>query len=280
MWLAIVMVVFVPLERFFAVQPQRVFRKSFLPDLAYYFLNNLFPKLLLIPPIAVVAWLLHFLIPGEFHARVAGLPAWIRFVGALMVAEIGFYWGHRWSHEIPFLWRFHSIHHSAEEMDWLVSTRGHPVDVVFTRLCGFVPLYVLGLSQTAARSIDPVLLLVIFTGVLWGFFIHSNLKWRFGPLEWVVSTPGFHHWHHTYSGPINKNYAPLLPFVDVLFGTHLWQSRRWPERYGAMSEVPSSLAEQLLDPLLPPYHSVPPVPSQPRMGAGEGLATAGGEPPR
>ena len=63
-----------------------------------------------------------------------------------MAGEIGYYWGHRWSHEIPFLWRFHSIHHSAEEIDFLVNTRAHPFDMVFGRFCGLVPMYVLGLG--------------------------------------------------------------------------------------------------------------------------------------
>ena len=257
-WLVITIIVFVPLERIFPLHPQKILRKGFLTDLGYYFLNNLFPKLLLIPPTAVLAWSLHFVIPAGFHAGVAAQPMWLRVLGAMLVGEIGFYWGHRWSHEIPFLWRFHAIHHSAEEMDWLVGSRAHPFDFVFTRLCGFVPMYVLGLSQPTARSIDVVTFLVILISTLWGFFVHSNLKWRFGPLEWLVATPGFHHWHHTYSGPINKNYAPLLPFIDVLFRTHYWQARQWPERYGTEREVPSSLLAQLVDPLMPPFHTTAP----------------------
>jgi sterol desaturase/sphingolipid hydroxylase (fatty acid hydroxylase superfamily) len=258
-WLGIVMVVLVPLERLFPLHPQKIFRKGFLTDLGYYFLNNIAPKLLLIPPIALLAWVLHFLVPAGFHAQVAAQPVWLRVLGALVVGEIGFYWGHRWSHEIPFLWRFHAIHHSAEEMDWLVGSRAHPLDFVFTRLCGFIPMYVLGLSQPTARnSIDVVTFLVIFISTLWGFFVHSNLKWRFGPLEWLVSTPAFHHWHHTYDGPINKNYAPLLPFIDVLFRTHYRQGRQWPERYGTEREVPQGLLAQLVDPLMPPFRTTSP----------------------
>jgi len=49
---------------------------------------------------------------------------------------------------------------------------------VFTRLCGLIPMYVLGLAQPAVRSLDVVPLLVILTATMWGFFIHSNLNWR------------------------------------------------------------------------------------------------------
>ena len=150
-WLVLLMAIFVPLERVFALHRQNVFRLGFACDLGYYFLSSMLPKLLLIVPMAAIGWVLHFVVPGGLQARAAALPLGMRFGAALVVGEIGFYWGHRWSHEIPFLWRFHAIHHSAEEMDWLVNTRAHPVDMVFTRLCGFIPLYVVGLAQPTAR---------------------------------------------------------------------------------------------------------------------------------
>ena len=131
-----------------------------------------------------------------------------------MAGEVGYYWGHRLSHEIPFLWDFHAIHHSAEEVDFLVNSRAHPVDLVFGRFCALAPLYALGLgSRSGARgSLVPVL--VTLMGLVWGFFIHANLRWRFGPLEWLVTTPAFHHWHHTRTGPINRNYSSTLPWLD------------------------------------------------------------------
>jgi sterol desaturase/sphingolipid hydroxylase (fatty acid hydroxylase superfamily) len=50
-----------------------------------------------------------------------------------------------------------------------------------------------------------------------GFFIHANVGWRFGQLEWIISTPHFH--HYTQEDHINRNYASMLPIMDVLFGT-------------------------------------------------------------
>ena len=93
--------------------------------------------------------------------------------------------------------------------------------------------------------------LLVFAGIIWGFMIHANVRWRFGPLEWLVSTPAFHHWHHTLAQPRDRNYASMLPFIDRIFGTH-YLPKQWPSAYGIDATLPSSLAGQLLYPLRPP----------------------------
>lgn len=250
-WLVLLTIVFVPLERVFARRPQKVFRKAWLQDFGWYFLGGLLPSRLLIPAMAAIGTALHFAIPSGLHARAAAMPLAARLAASLIVGELGFYWGHRWSHEIPFFWRFHAVHHSAEEMDWLVNTRAHPVDLVFTRLCGFIPMYALGLTQPMSSRLDMVPLAVILTSTIWGFFIHANLNWRLGPLEWLIATPAFHHWHHTYKAPLNRNFSPMLPWVDRLFGTYYVPKAEWPSRYGTETAVDSGIAGQLLQPLLP-----------------------------
>ncbi|HXE08554.1 MAG TPA: sterol desaturase family protein [Acidobacteriaceae bacterium] len=250
-WLVILSVVFTPLERLFALRPKKLFRKAILTDIGYYFLNSLVPGFLLGFPVAAIAWSVHHFVPAGYLAFVAHMPLWARLTGAMVVGEIGSYWGHRWSHEIPLLWRFHSIHHSAEEMDFLVSSRAHPVDLVFTRICELTPMYVLGLTATGGLQGTWIPIVVILIGQFWGFFIHANLNWRFGPLEWFISTPPFHHWHHTNDGPeyINKNYAPMLPWVDKLFGTFFNPKER-PERYGIEQPISPVLFDQLVHPFL------------------------------
>src|SRR5262249_51602624 len=161
----------------------------------------------------------HRVIPGGFLETMAALPLWARVSLGLVVGEIGYYWGHRLCHEVPFLWRFHAIHHSAEELDFLVNTRAHPFDLAFGRFCRLVPVSLLGLAGPAVAGGTEVAVVVALIGVVWGFFIHANLRWRFGPLEWLISTPMFHHWHHTRSGPINRNYASTLPWLDWIFGS-------------------------------------------------------------
>ncbi len=120
--------------------------------------------------------------------------------------------------------------------------------MVFTRLCGLVPIYVLGLTRVAPGHADLGPVLLVLLGTVWGFFIHANLRWRLGPLEWLVATPAFHHWHHTNDTNRDHNYATLLPVIDRLFGTLHLPVKHWPPVYGIDAAIPTGLAGQLLNP--------------------------------
>ena len=246
-WLAIFSVIFVPLERLCPLHPQRVFRNQIAVDLGYYFLIGLTAGLVLAAPLAVIAYAARHLVPNAVLATIATWPIWLRASAAMVVGEIGYYWGHRLSHEVPFLWRFHAIHHSAKQIDFLVSTRAHPVDFVFTRICMLTPLYALGLVGTVHVTDGAIAMTVLLAGVVWGYFVHANLRWRLGPLEWIIATPGFHHWHHTYGLRRNCNYASMLPWIDRLFGSH-YLPKVWPSRYGIPEPMAASLAGQLVQP--------------------------------
>ncbi|MBS1830930.1 MAG: sterol desaturase family protein [Acidobacteria bacterium] len=230
------MAIFMPLERLFPLHPQRNMRSRLGSGIIYYFLNNLLPKLLLTMPLLLLTGLAHRLVPLGFYQHTESWPWYVRLSLALVIGEIGAYWGHRWSHQVPFLWQFHVLHHEPEEVNWLVHTRAHPVDMVFTRFCGLAPVYLLGLAQPQGHNVDLVPALLSIIGSIWGFFIHADIGWRLGPLEWVIASPAFHHWHHTNDGQefVNKNFSPLLPWVDSLFGT-LYLPNSWPTKYGVDS---------------------------------------------
>jgi sterol desaturase/sphingolipid hydroxylase (fatty acid hydroxylase superfamily) len=257
--LLLVVAIFVPLERLFALRRQKVLRAGMLTDLAYYVIGGFVPKLLLVIPLSLLAWVIHAALPSPFYAMMGGLPLALRLPVAFVVGEIGYYWAHRAMHAVPFLWRCHAVHHSAEEMDWLVNVRGHPLDIFLGRLGGLLPIYLLGLAQPAAGTADAVPVLVALVGSLWGFFVHANLRFRFGWLEWLVATPAFHHWHHTNDGPevVDKNFAAMLPVIDRLFGTfHLPRAR--PARYGIDDALPADLVGQLLHPVWHERRVTPP----------------------
>ncbi|NYE62238.1 sterol desaturase/sphingolipid hydroxylase (fatty acid hydroxylase superfamily) [Duganella sp. 1224] len=249
LWLMVLTIIFVPLERWFGVRHAPRPRRELVHDLVYYVISSLMPVFVLSVITALLAVAARRLVPDALIAALQTLPQWARLALAFLVAETGFYWGHRLSHELPWLWRFHALHHRTEQMGFLANTRTHPVDMVVTRLFGLVPLYLLGLaSPSVAGSGAPVVLLVV--GTLWGFFIHANLRWRLGPLEWLVSTPAFHHWHHTRHDHIDRNYASTLPFLDRVFGSH-YLPKHWPAEYGTDTPHAVTISGQLLDPLLP-----------------------------
>jgi sterol desaturase/sphingolipid hydroxylase (fatty acid hydroxylase superfamily) len=250
--LILLAVLLVPLERVFALRPQKTLREGFASDIGYYFLSSLLPNRMLALPIALLAFGLQRLGLLPFHMWVSGLPLGLRFAASMLVAEIGFYWGHRWMHQSALLWRFHAVHHSPSRMDWLVNTHAHPVDLVFIRLCGYVPLYLVGLARVAGNRIDWAPLLVALVGSMWGYFIHANLRFRFGWIEHIVATPAFHHWHHDKAGSSqgHTNYAPMLPWVDHLFGTFHRDRTNWPASYGIAEKTADGLFAQLRQPFL------------------------------
>lgn len=236
-WFVILFLVFLPLERFYPRHPQKIIRKGYWQDVLYYFMNGVLPKLLLVIPLSLLASFLHRYGSGALYQWAANLSMGHRLILALVVGDFGAYWGHRWSHQWPILWSFHSVHHSATEMDWLVNSKAHPFDMVFTRFCGLVPMYILGLAQPTAISTDLIPFIYMIFGNFWSFAIHANVNLRLGFFERIIASPAFHHWHHTNEDPrlVNKNYAAIFPFYDMIFGSYFLPTAKWPVSYGLLS---------------------------------------------
>ncbi len=125
--------VFYPLERAFpAKRGQRFLRPEWWIDLCFFLGQYLLWS-------GLVLWLLSRfgdgldgIVPAGFRAAVAGQPWWLQAVEVILLSDFFVYWGHRLQHRVPFLWRFHSVHHSAEHLDWLAAHREHPLDTVYT----------------------------------------------------------------------------------------------------------------------------------------------------
>jgi sterol desaturase/sphingolipid hydroxylase (fatty acid hydroxylase superfamily) len=241
LWLGLLAAVFAPLEGLFALH-RRAWRVKELPaDIGFFYVNAVIPLMVLAPPLALLSQAARAITPAGYLVAVGALPLWGKLALGLIVGEVGGYWAHRLNHEIPFLWRFHALHHAPDHVYWLVSSRAHPVDQIFTKLCALAPLYILGLAQPSPKGLGLAFAVSVF-GLVWGFFIHANVRWRLGLLEQLISSPAFHHWHHTNDGCRDRNYAALFPWVDRLFGT-LHLPRTWPPCYGIDELQPESTAE-------------------------------------
>ena len=243
-WLAATTLLFVPLEALLPLQGKAGGDRDVGNNLGWFFLNSLVTLPVIGLIVAILGQLGGLIRPAGLAAFAAGLPLWLRMALAMIVGELGFYWGHRWSHEWPWLWRFHCIHHSPARLHYLVNTRMHPVDMIVTRLCGAVLLILCGLATPSQGEGGLILPLVLLVGSGWSYFLHADLALRLRPLQAVISTPAFHHWHHAWSDSRSCNYAAMLPLLDRIFGT--WREpAAWPPAYGIDLPVPPDLVHQL-----------------------------------
>ncbi|NRD51658.1 sterol desaturase family protein [Corallococcus exiguus] len=223
--------VFIPMERLWALNEQKIFRVGWQTDLKHFFVSHVGVQLISFAVLIPVQVFLSWAVKLDFQAHVAAQPIWLQFFEILLVIDLVSYWVHRAFHTVGWMWSFHAIHHSTLQMDWLASSRSHLVDILVNRFAGFVPVFLLGFHPSA---IYGYLVFVSFHAV----YIHANVNHRWPYLRWIFATPEFHHWHHTSDDEgIDKNFAVFLSFIDVIFGTAHMPSH-WPSKYGTTKFQP------------------------------------------
>lgn len=228
-----------------ASSEQQLFRKGFYTDLAYWFLM---PPLYgrLFQWLVVGLWLAYYggEITGHINQRFdlglfIELPLLIQVVLALLLRDVCQYWIHRTFHMQSQLWRFHAIHHSTTEMDWLSSARTHPIDGVALLVIVTAAVYLLGFSTQVFA------ILAVFSTV-YNAMIHANVRWTFGPLKYIFVSPIFHRWHHTSPEEGgNRNFSPTFAFLDIIFGTYYMPEGQIPSRLGTTDPVPETFIKQV-----------------------------------
>lgn len=243
--LVILAIIFVPLEKILALHPQRVMRKDWRTDLAHFFVNNVITNALLIVPVVVLGLGMRAAIPTGLRHSINHQTTAAQVVQVLLLTGVAGYWAHRLTHRVPALWRFHKVHHSSEQMDWLAAARLHPIDSVFTKTVTVLPIFALGYSRVA---LGGFIMVTTFQAV----FIHANIRIRFGPLRWIIATPELHHWHHANDpAAYNSNFAGEFPWLDALFGTLHLPPGQMPAGYGIEDTVPQGYLRQLASPFRP-----------------------------
>ena len=134
------------------------------------------------------------------------------WVIAIVGVDLGYYWWHRLSHEINFLWAVHVVHHQSEDYNLAVALRQAVLSPV-TVMPFYLPLAVLGVPLLPFFIVNAL-------STLYQFWIHTELVDRMGVLERVINTPSLHRVHHGVNPEyLDKNYAATFICWDQLFGT-------------------------------------------------------------
>ena len=154
-------------------------------------------------------------------------------IALFLGSEFLYYWQHRASHRIRWMWATHAVHHSATRLNLTAAIRLGWTGNISGNFLFFLPLALLGFHPAAIVAMLGI-------NLLYQFFIHTELAPRLGPLEWVLNTPRHHRVHHASNEScLDKNYGGVLIIFDRLFGTFAEPPQAEPLRYGLVGAVPS-----------------------------------------
>ncbi|MFN3701142.1 MAG: sterol desaturase family protein [Alphaproteobacteria bacterium] len=224
----------------------KFFKDDFRQELGFALSNTLIaiPVYSLIL-LGLINFLIAPIIPYQaFNDEINALPLVLQAFFGAFILDFSTYWRHRFTHK--YLWRVHSIHHSAEHLNWLTSMRLHPVDVLVAMIFDLTILHLLGFS--GAGMVFAILLLKGFN-----YFTHANIELQFNkPMRYVFASPNFHRWHHAMEKEAHdKNFCSMFSCIDLIFGTYHHPENALPKGYGIgedQQHYPQDFIGQILYP--------------------------------
>lgn len=223
-WLVGVSLIVFVMERLFTWRKnQKILRKGIGQDLFWLIFNGHYLGL-------VLSMVTGHLVQGvnavfseaglpvpESLALMRGTPLWLQAIAFFLLKDFLEWNIHRLLHRTPWLWEFHKLHHSIEELDWIGNFRFHWGEVVVYKTLSYLPLVVLGVDWR-------VMLVMAVFGTLVQDLNHANIRVDWGPLRFVFNSPMMHVWHHDVElhGKGGQNFGIVLSVWDWLFGTVYW----------------------------------------------------------
>jgi len=201
---------------------QARFRKDFWMDFFYMFFNFFLFSLVIYNAASdvVVNLFKDFLgllgVTNLVAIEIGSWAIWTQLLTLFLVRDFIQWWVHRLLHRSSFLWQFHKVHHSVEQMGFAAHLRYHWMENVVYRSIEYLPLAMIGFG------IDDFFIVHIFTLSI-GHFNHSNWRLNLGPLKYIFNNPQMHIWHHAYDIPEDRkygiNFGLSLSCWDYIFGT-------------------------------------------------------------
>lgn len=169
-----------------------------------------------------------------FDWRLFDIPLTLWSVAiAFLLQDFLYYWFHRCSHQIRWLWAAHVVHHSSEQLNFSTAFRQSLMYPIAGMWVFWIPMAMIGFSP-------DTIITVVLLNLAYQFFVHTQAVKRLGVLEHVFNTPSHHRVHHA-SNPeyIDRNYAGVLIIWDKLFGTFVPEQDDNPCVYGITKPIHS-----------------------------------------
>ncbi|MBK9271817.1 MAG: sterol desaturase family protein [Saprospiraceae bacterium] len=201
---------------------QAIFRKDFWLDGFYMFFNFFLFSLVAYNALSNVAvdlfnqFLGLFGISNLVAIQLGSLPKWSQWLIMFVVADFIQWNVHRMLHRVSWMWEFHKVHHSVEQMGFAAHLRFHFMETIIYKTCQYIPLAMLGFGIQD-------FFIIHFIAILIGHINHANLNVTYGPFKYLFNNPVMHIWHHAKELPSEKkygvNFGLSLSIWDYLFQT-------------------------------------------------------------
>lgn len=203
---------------------QAAFRKDFWIDAFYMFFNfYIFNLIIFIALSNTTAHLFKDLmgmigLPKTSIINLSGLNMWVQLVLYFLIADFVQWSIHVLLHRVPWMWKFHKVHHSVREMGFAAHLRYHFMENVFYKTGLYIILgYIFNFKLEYAFFMHAFAIII-------GHLNHANLGWDYGPLKYLINNPKMHIWHHAKDLPKNHpngmNFGISLSIWDYIFGTN------------------------------------------------------------
>lgn len=162
------------------------------------------------------------------------LDDWRVWAGGFLAVEFAYYWMHRWSHTVRWLWATHAVHHSANSFTLPAALRLGWTNVISGGWLVFAPLILAGFPP-------ELVVTLLALNLRYQFWLHTEMIGRLGALEWVFNTPSHHRLHHASNEAyLDRNFGGVLIIFDRIFGTFASEKRGETIRYGLTRPVLSN----------------------------------------
>ncbi|HCQ28775.1 MAG TPA: sterol desaturase [Flavobacteriales bacterium] len=201
---------------------QPLIRKDFWLDTFYMFFNFFLFNLIIFNALSNT---FEFFLQKTFHFKPEDIqlfqlekyPIWIQLLIFFIITDFVQWFTHILLHRVSFLWEFHKVHHSVEQMGFAAHLRYHWMETVVYKSMLYLPVAIIG-----GWKFEDVFWVHTFA-ILIGHLNHANVHITYGPLKYILNNPVMHLWHHAYHLPEGRkyglNYGISLSLWDYIFGT-------------------------------------------------------------